>query len=172
MNSYGKVLVCGAGGFIGAHTCRALADLGYEVAGVALAPAQAVAGARHWIEGDLRDAAFASQTVRALRPQRIVFAAGAADVQASVEAPARDFADQTLPLVNVLDAARRLEAPPAVLLVSSAAVYGNPGTVPVTESAPAAPVSPYGFHKLTQETLLAEFRSLYGIPACAARAFS
>jgi UDP-glucose 4-epimerase len=74
--------------------------------------------------------------------------------------------------LNILSGARQLARAPGVLLVSSAAVYGQPDAVPVREDATLSPISPYGFHKLAQERLLAEFASLYGLPVSIARAFS
>jgi nucleoside-diphosphate-sugar epimerase len=56
--------------------------------------------------------------------------------------------------------------------MSSAAVYGNPSTLPVSEGAALAPVSPYGFHKEMAEDILREFHDVYGIRSCAARVFS
>jgi nucleoside-diphosphate-sugar epimerase len=58
------------------------------------------------------------------------------------------------------------------VLLSSAAVYGNPVHLPVSEAALAAPVSPYGFHKVMQETLVDEYHQVFGIPAVKARVFS
>ena len=59
-----------------------------------------------------------------------------------------------------------------VLLFSSAAVYGNPQTLPVHEEAPLRPISPYGFHKKICEILIEEFYSVYGIRGCSVRIFS
>jgi nucleoside-diphosphate-sugar epimerase len=125
-----------------------------------------------WSHGDLRVRDFAEEAVVSAAPDRIVFVAGPADVQQSVADPAADFVNQSLPLVHVLSGARRLRRAPGIVLVSSAAVYGQPRELPVKESAPPAPVSPYGFHKLMQETMLAEFRTLYALPVCVVRAFS
>lgn len=169
------VLVCGAAGFIGSHACRALAAAGYVVACVSrTSPAGPVAkhAAQQSFIGDLKDRAFAERVLQAVKPHRIIFAAGPADVQQSMEDPARDFAEQSMPLLNVLAASRKANRPPGILLVSSAAVYGQPTALPVSETASATPLSPYGFHKLMQESMLAEFRALYGIPTCSARAFS
>jgi len=93
-------------------------------------------------------------------------------VQQSFIDPVQDFRNQSLPLVRVLDAARRMKSPPGVILLSSAAVYGNPAAIPVREDSLPAPISPYGFHKLLQESLLDEFHKLYGLPICKARVFS
>jgi UDP-glucose 4-epimerase len=58
------------------------------------------------------------------------------------------------------------------LLLSSAAVYGNPQTLPVGEDQPVAPLSPYGFHKRQAELLVEEFARIYGLKGAVARIFS
>jgi len=65
-----------------------------------------------------------------------------------------------------------MPSPPGVLLVSSAAVYGNAESSPVAEVEACRPISPYGFHKVGQEALLDEFGKLYGLSVCKARPFS
>jgi len=164
-------LVLGSGGFIGRHATHALRAAGWNVFGAGRAAAPH--GLDHaYFAGDLRDRAYVARLLDATRPERIVFACGPASVQRSFEDPVADFDAALLPLVQVLDGARRATRAPGVLLVSSAAVYGNPDSVPVAEGAPCKPISPYGFHKLQQEMLLDEFFALYGLPVCKARVFS
>jgi len=67
---------------------------------------------------------------------------------------------------------RLAAVPTRVVLVSSAAVYGDPESLPVPEDAPLSPISPYGFHKLHQELLLREYVQLHGVNGCVARVFS
>ncbi len=55
---------------------------------------------------------------------------------------------------------------------SSAAVYGNPSKLPIAESFPAKPLSPYGFHKLQSEYLLTEYHKSLGLHTCSLRVFS
>lgn len=166
-------MVCGADGFIGRATCAAFAAAGCTVVGVSRRPAD---GTRKHVNevftGDLKDPAVAEEALRSGNIGRIIFAAGPADVQRSFDRPAIDFADQTLPLLNVLEAARRARRKPGVLLVSSAAVYGQPASLPVAESAPPRPMSPYGYHKLMQESLATEYHAIYDVPISIARAFS
>ncbi|MGL4622519.1 MAG: NAD-dependent epimerase/dehydratase family protein, partial [Chroococcidiopsis sp.] len=58
------------------------------------------------------------------------------------------------------------------IFLSSAAVYGNPQSLPVSESHSPLPVSPYGFHKWQCEQLCLEFTNIYGLPTASARIFS
>jgi UDP-glucose 4-epimerase len=58
------------------------------------------------------------------------------------------------------------------ILLSSAAVYGNPKILPVTEDTPLKPISPYGYHKIICEQLVEEYHLLHGIPSAVIRIFS
>lgn len=168
-------LICGATGFIGGYTVRAFVDAGWQVMGAgrsALASCASSVGDVPYFQGDLQEQSFVDAVFKAAAPHQIVFAAGPSNVQQSFDDPTRDFESQVLPLFRLLDAARKLRKLPQVLLVSSAAVYGNPAHLPVAETCPLAPISPYGFHKLHQERLLDEFAALYGMATCKARVFS
>jgi UDP-glucose 4-epimerase len=57
-------------------------------------------------------------------------------------------------------------------LLSSAAVYGNPASLPVTEQHAVSPLSPYGYHKRQAELLCEEFSRIYGLSTVCARIFS
>ena len=170
----GPLLVCGGGGFLGSHCTSWFASNGWAVTGLGRGPRpeQAWTHAKiPYVQCDLTDVTLLSH-LRDIRPEQLVYAAGPADVQASFAQPVLDFENQLLPLLRLLDAVRRLPRPPRVLLVSSAAVYGNPQSLPVSESTPSQPISPYGFHKLQQESLLDEYAALYGLRTCSARVFS
>jgi UDP-glucose 4-epimerase len=167
-----RALVLGAGGFIGSNAANSLSRAGWTVSGAGRSMRHKATHEQRFTRGDFSDARFTSKLLGDLTPDVIVFAAGPADVQQSYVDPVRDFSNQLLPLINVLDAARKLSRVPAVLLVSSAAVYGNPAAIPVGEDAPLAPISPYGFHKIQQELLLDEYRKVFGVRTCKARVFS
>ncbi|WP_183559883.1 NAD-dependent epimerase/dehydratase family protein [Mucilaginibacter sp. SP1R1] len=59
-----------------------------------------------------------------------------------------------------------------VFFFSSAAVYGNPQTLPITENTPVLPISPYGIHKSTAETLLENYSRALGLCVTVFRIFS
>jgi UDP-glucose 4-epimerase len=90
----------------------------------------------------------------------------------SVEDPSFDYMlnlDTTFRLLEVL---RRGERRPRLVNTSSAAVYGNPQRLPIQESDPTVPISPYGVSKLSAERYVAVFSQLYEIPASSVRLFS
>ncbi|HVW19083.1 MAG TPA: NAD-dependent epimerase/dehydratase family protein [Solirubrobacteraceae bacterium] len=105
-------------------------------------------------------------------PDVVVHCAGPASVGASIEDPAADRAGSVDVLEAVLGEVGRLPRPPRFLLVSSAAVYGDPGVLPIAETAPPAPVSPYGRHRLLCERLLSERHRGRELPVAVARVFS
>lgn len=171
----GMALICGAGGFLGSYATAAFHQAGWQVVGAGRGGALGLEQYPKdvpFFKGDFESPVFVKQILEEFRPTRLIFAAGPADVQRSMIDPVMDFQDQMLPLIQVLWTASRMPNPPGVLLVSSAAVYGNTAASPVSESEPASPISPYGFHKFAQEALLDEFCNLYDVPVCKARVFS
>ncbi|RIW11801.1 SDR family oxidoreductase, partial [Algoriphagus lacus] len=73
---------------------------------------------------------------------------GAANVGDSLINPLRDFQLNTLNVFKILDAIRTFQPTCKFINLSSAAVYGNPVILPISESALTLPLSPYGFHKM------------------------
>jgi UDP-glucose 4-epimerase len=106
------------------------------------------------------------------RPMACVHCAGSASVPLSMESPEIDFRGNTALTFEVLDLLRRQAPGCHFLLLSSAAVYGNPAALPVTEAHSPAPLSPYGYHKWQSELLCEEFSRVYGLPTTSARIFS
>ena len=73
---------------------------------------------------------------------------------------------------ELLDALRRRVPGCRFIFLSSAAVYGEPDSLPVSELEPVKPILPYGFHKRQCELLCEEFASIYGMPTASLRIFS
>lgn len=169
------VLITGAAGFIGGWLARRFADDGAAVAGVDIRPAAAHPASPIFVGFDVVDVseteAFAA-VLRRRAPALVIHAAGPASVEASLRDPLADLQAQVGPLAAVLDAMRRLNARARLLVISSAAVYGDPQRLPVHEDDPCAPVSPYGWHKRMLEMMVAEYAQLYGLATCRARIFS
>lgn len=93
-------------------------------------------------------------------------------VPPSVENPAYDFHTTLANTFHLLDAMRKCSAPPYLVYMSSAAVYGNPITLPVRESDVTVPLSPYGVSKLASERYVQVFCKLYGLRGVSLRLFS
>lgn len=102
----------------------------------------------------------------------VLHCAGRASVPCSMTQPMMDFEGNTRVAIAVLDACRTIGYTGRVLLMSSAAVYGNPEVLPVSESARIKPVSAYGYHKRQAELLFEEYAVLFGLKTAVMRIFS
>lgn len=152
-------LVTGAAGFLGRYACRQLVADGWDVIGVGRPQIEVPSGRFD----DVLDES---------RPDLIVHCAGPASVSNSVGEPLRDFQGSVSVLAGLLNALISLPRRPRVILLSSAAVYGQPTQLPTPEDAALRPVSPYGFHRVLCELVLREFNDIYGLPAAILRVFS
>ena len=99
-------------------------------------------------------------------------ASGSANVGFSFENPAKDFELNVANVQKILSAIRTYNPKCKFINFSSAAVYGNPISLPISENASLKPLSPYGFHKLQSEYLLTEYHKFFGLHTCSLRIFS
>ncbi len=97
---------------------------------------------------------------------------GAASVPDSFNNPARDFALNVHNVVNLLDAIRKYAPACRFINLSSADVYGNPVSLPISEDQSLSPVSPYGFHKLMAESVCEEYHRYFKLSTVSFRIFS
>jgi UDP-glucose 4-epimerase len=164
------VLVTGGAGFIGSHLVDALAPSNtvrvlddFSTGRRANLPSNLTL-----IEGDVCDA---SALTAAMEGVDLVFhEAGFVSVKGSVEAPYFSNLVNANATVAVLEAARENDA--RVVTASSAAIYGAPETVPISEDAPTAPDSPYGIDKLAGDHYARAYNRLYGLDTVALRYFN
>lgn len=97
---------------------------------------------------------------------------GAASVPDSIQHPWRDFQLNTINVFKQLEAIRQFGPECKYLNLSSAAVYGNPISLPIKESSDSNAISPYGMHKQQAENICKEFYQQFGIATCYLRIFS
>lgn len=97
---------------------------------------------------------------------------GAANVPFSLEKPYFDFSLNTLNVLKMLEAIRKHAPQCKFITMSSAAIYGNPKSLPIYEDADYSPVSPYGFHKNMAEMICREYSTFWGVKTCCLRIFS
>lgn len=161
-----RILVVGAGGFIGSHLSTFLAAK-HEVFTCSLS---GQGTARHRVLDP--DAPDFVGILSELRPDICINCSGAANVSASFLSPLRDFDLNVARVVQLLDAIRTSGVDTRFMHLSSAAIYGNPAVQPVAESALAAPLSPYGHHKRLAELACAEYTRLFSVPTLSLRIFS
>ena len=168
-----KVLVAGGAGYIGSHTCKALAAGGF-------APVvydNLSTGHRSFVrwgplvKGDLLDEETLARTFAEHRPAAALHFAACAYVGESVEDPARYYRNNVVGALNLMDAARSGGNVP-IVFSSTCAVYGEPRSLPITEDTSLAPVSPYGRTKLAVEQALSDYDAAYGLRSVRLRYFN
>jgi GDP-4-dehydro-6-deoxy-D-mannose reductase len=166
-----RVLITGAGGFVGAHLVTALRERGHEIVRAERDPAEDSLTLDITRPQNVRDA------IEHVRPDAVAHLAAQAFVPASIEDPAATFAVNatgTLHLLDALRAARSEGVAPRVLIVSSAEVYGvqAPGAYPLRETVAPLPQNPYAASKVAAEALAVAYARTYGIDVVATRAFN
>jgi UDP-arabinose 4-epimerase len=167
------VLVTGGAGYIGAHTCKALAAHG-------LLPVtfdNLCTGHPDFVrfgplvEGDILDTAAVAKACRQWRVTAVIHFAACAYVAESVADPAKYYRNNVVGTLSLLQAMRQAGVRD-IVFSSSCAVYGEPEAVPIPETAPPNPVNPYGASKLMSERILADFGDAYGLRWIALRYFN
>ena len=150
-----KILVTGGAGFIGSHLCDAFAADNHEVAALDnLSSGENLTPRTHLFEVDVRDADAVTRAMREFAPDCVVHCAAQMDVRASVVDPAYDASVNIVGGLNVLTAAQSAGAGRFIFASTGGAIYGEPAQLPVPESAPKSPLSPYGLSKASFENYL------------------
>jgi len=168
-----RVLVTGAGGFIGSHLVDRLVQLGASVTGFLRYNSR---GSRGFLADDVRvefgDLCDLSSVRRAVVAQGVIFHLGA-----SISVPySFEHADETMRVnlfgtCHVLNAARRAGCK-AVVVTSSSEVYGSAQYVPIDEKHPKQPQSPYAASKIAADALALSYHAVHGLPVTVVRPFN
>src|SRR5688572_5848238 len=174
-----RVLITGITGFVGSYMAEHALSQGAEVFGASRGQSAAeniahLRGRITLIESDLRDDASVRALVAQSNPDYIVHLAAQSVVRASWHAPAETLANNILSQVNLLEAIRPLGVPPRFLCVGSSEEYGMvyDEELPIRETNPLRPLSPYAVSKVTQDVMGYQYFMSYGLPIVRTRAFS
>jgi UDP-glucose-4-epimerase GalE len=173
-NQRDTILITGGAGFVGSHFARLAADAGRDV--VVLddlsggTPATLPPNIR-LIVGDIGDKDAVRRICAEHRVGAVAHFAGKIQVGESVQRPDYYFHSNVVKTLAFLEALRD-EGVEACLFSSTAAVYGNPVSVPIPETAVREPVNPYGATKLTIEFALEAWEHAYSLRWAALRYFN
>ena len=158
-----KVLVTGGAGYIGSHTCVELLNAGHEVvivddlsnseAGVVERVAQLGGRPVDFVEADIRDRAAMAAVFGAHQFDAVIHFAGLKAVGESVAQPLRYYDVNVYGSIVLLQTMAEFGVK-RLLFSSSATVYGDPDTVPITEDSALRTTNPYGGSKLMIENIL------------------
>ncbi len=160
-----RILVTGGAGYIGSHTCLALLEAGYDVVVLdnlvnskeeSLKRVQQIAGKSlecHTV--DLLDGGALDRVFEGTPIDAVIHFAGLKAVGESVSMPLRYYHNNVTGTLHLCEAMRRHDVR-KIVFSSSATVYGDPHTVPITEEFPLAPANPYGRSKRMIEEILCD----------------
>jgi UDP-glucose 4-epimerase len=166
-----KVLVTGGAGFIGSHVADAYLAAGHDVTvldDLSTGRREQVPAGATFVQADVRSPAARELLARG-GFTLLNHHAAQMDVRRSVADPLFDADVNVLGLLNLLEGARHGHVQRVVFASSGGTVYGESARLPVAESAPKLPASPYGTAKLASEYYLATFAQLYGLETVALR---
>jgi UDP-glucose 4-epimerase len=165
-----NIIVLGSEGFIGNHIVKYFIAKGYNVSGCDLFEAPLHANYQYFkvsrLSPEWEEIFSGNQYDFCLN------AAGSGNVPYSMTHPFIDFEANTLDTIRVLESIRRFGKTCKYLHISSAAVYGNPEKLPLSENSTCKPLSPYGWHKLMAEQVCNEYHNIYNVPVTLVRPFS
>lgn len=177
----GLAVVTGGAGFIGSHVVDKLVSMDFEVVVVDDFSSGLDANLRHAkskgrvqvLKEDVSGKGFTEKLKATVsgRPDGIIHLAAVVSVEESWRDPLRAVEVNVGGTINVLEAAVRLDAD-VVVVTSSAAVYGEPKSLPVSEDHPLEPVNLYGLTKLAAEKAALLYGREYGLRVTALRVFN
>ncbi|EAS41273.1 UDP-glucose 4-epimerase GalE [Photobacterium profundum] len=165
-----RVLVTGGMGYIGSHTCVQMIEAGmtpiivdnlYNSKETVLARIEALTGVMPaFFQGDIRDRAFLDKVLSENEIDAVIHFAGLKAVGESVVKPL-EYYDNNVHGTLVLVEAMRAAGVNSLIFSSSATVYGDPASVPITEGFPTSATNPYGRSKLMVEECLTDIQLAY-----------
>jgi GDP-4-dehydro-6-deoxy-D-mannose reductase len=174
-----RILITGVTGFVGSHLAEHALERGAEVVGSLRwrSPTEHVEPLRDrltLVASDLRDPVSARALVTAARPDAVVHLAAQSVVEASWQIPAETLTTNTLCQVNLLEALRELRPQARVLVAGSSEEYGlvEPHELPIRETQPLRPLSPYAVSKVAQDLLGYQYFKSYGLAIVRVRPFN
>ncbi|MFB0565495.1 MAG: UDP-glucose 4-epimerase GalE [Candidatus Aminicenantaceae bacterium] len=168
-----KILVAGGAGYIGSHTVKELIREGFEALifdNLSTGKKELIAGGK-LVVGDLRVKKSLKDVFLSKNIGAVLHFASLIRVGESYIDPQKYYTSNMISSLNLLEA--MLEAGVKYFIFSSsAAVYGVPKEIPITESHPLNPINPYGQTKLFVERVLQDYEKAYGLKFISLRYFN
>jgi UDP-glucose 4-epimerase len=169
-----RVVVTGGAGYIGSTAIASLVGRGDDVVAIdnlSQGHEEALPPGVPLLRIDIGDPVAVTSALHQYRPDAVLHFAALTIAPESVRDPAPYWRVNTGGTLNVLDAMRDASVP-AIVFSSTAAVYGTPVQVPISEDAPLQPINPYGASKLAAERAVASYAEAYDLVHAALRYFN
>lgn len=168
------ILVTGGAGYVGSVVAQELLERGYEVLvldNLLQGHRRAVPPHAAFVEGDLRNAGGLEKIFSQFRVDGVMHMAAETVIEYSMTDPERYFSNNVIGGLRLLEAMLR-QGVKKLIFSSTAAVYGEPRSVPIDEQHPKAPVNAYGESKLMFERILEWYGRAYGLKYASFRYFN
>ena len=175
-----KVLITGITGFAGSHLADyCIANQDVELYGIIRWRSRTENIEHIWdklnlLECDLRDASSTRQVIEDIMPDYIFHLAAQSFVPTSWSAPSESLTTNIIGQLNIFEAVKKLDLKCRIQIACSSEEYGMvyPDEVPIKESSPLRPLSPYGVSKVGQDLLGYQYFMSYGMKVVRTRAFN
>jgi GDP-4-dehydro-6-deoxy-D-mannose reductase len=174
-----RLLITGITGFVGSHMAEYALSKGAEVFGSARWRSRTenidhLRGKIQLVECDLRDSASVRRLLMTSTPTHVIHLAAQSFVGSSWHTPGETVSNNTAGQVNLLEVIRELKTAPRFLVIGTSEEYGlvHPDEVPITETNPLRPLSPYAVSKVAQDMMGYQYFQSYGLPIMRTRAFN
>ena len=170
-----NILVTGGAGYIGSFMAKALLDKGHDVVvfdSLERGHRDAIDKRAKFIQGDLKNLATLEALFSKENIDAVMHFAGYTSVEESTKDPQKYYRNNTKGSENLLTAMMEMGDADKFIFSSSAAVYGNPKTIPIPEDHPKNPINPYGKSKLKVEEMLINFQKKKGLNFVSLRYFN
>lgn len=168
------ILICGGAGYIGSHAVRALRAQGREVVvldNLLTGHRQSLPADVPLVEGDMRDPALLDAVFSRHAVGGVLHFAASSLVGESMQRPLLYFGNNVHGMQTLLEAMVR-HGVERIVFSSSAAVYGEPDSLPITEDAPLRPGNPYGESKRIMESMMRWAAAAHGLRYVSLRYFN
>ena len=166
-----RVLIFGAGGFVGSYLCKEFLNNGYKVSGTDKGEGSALPSEVDFYKTDLMQADEVEKLIGQIQPDIIVNLAAISSVGASWNMPQTTMAINVIGALNIMEAARKSEQKPKILFVGSSEEYVISEN-PLDENTQLNANNPYGISKVTQEQFAKLYREQYGLKIYCVRPFN
>lgn len=174
-----KAMVTGITGFVGSHLAEYLLTQDIEVHGTVrwrsnMENIEHIRDRIHLIEADLRDAYSIQRAIEEVKPDYIFHLAAQSFVATSWHAPVETLDTNIRGCANLLEVVRRSGCDPVIHIAGSSEEYGlaQPHEIPLKETNPLRPMSPYGVSKVAQDLLARQYHLSYGLRTVVTRGFN
>lgn len=166
-----KVLIFGAGGFVGQYLAHEFIDNGYQVVGSDKVNNGTLPETVKFIEADLLNADAVLQMFASEEPDMVINLAGISSVGASWSIPQTTISVNVIGALNIMEAAIKSEKKPKLMFIGSSEEYII-SDYPMNEDRPLNASNPYGISKVTQEQFAQMYRKNYGLQIYCVRSFN